>query len=70
MHIEQFEQFMIDLARSHLCQGIICGHIHHPVHRNEGSLEYLNCGDWVEHQSLVVETQDGSLRLIRNLDFA
>jgi UDP-2,3-diacylglucosamine pyrophosphatase LpxH len=67
-HIDQFEQFMIELASAHSCHGVICGHIHKPTYRRQKNQEYVNCGDWVEHQSLVVETRNGTVKLIRNLE--
>jgi UDP-2,3-diacylglucosamine pyrophosphatase LpxH len=28
--------------------GVICGHIHHPVMRTMGAVTYMNDGDWVD----------------------
>ncbi len=62
-HIHAFEVFMANLAEHHQCDGVICGHIHRPAHRNIGGTWYINCGDWVEHCSFVIEDQTGELSL-------
>ena len=45
--------------------GIICGHIHHAADRMIAGTHYLNCGDWVESCTAIVETLDGQLRVIQ-----
>jgi UDP-2,3-diacylglucosamine pyrophosphatase LpxH len=51
--ISDFEQTTTDLAISNGYDYVICGHIHQPQKRvisnKEGSVVYLNSGDWVEH---------------------
>ena len=45
--------------------GVICGHIHHPVIRKfDDNLLYVNCGDWVESCTAAVEHFDGQLEII------
>lgn len=50
--INSFEQTAAELAASKNYQYVICGHIHHPEIREmstvEGTVLYLNSGDWVE----------------------
>lgn len=50
--INQFEQTAAELAIEKQYSYVICGHIHHPEIREivteEGSVTYLNSGDWVE----------------------
>lgn len=41
--------------------GVICGHTHVP--REDAYLGYWNCGDWIDHQSYVVERDDGKICL-------
>jgi UDP-2,3-diacylglucosamine pyrophosphatase LpxH len=48
--------------------GVITGHIHHAADRRIGQVHYLNCGDWVESCTAIVETWSGELRLVRWLD--
>ena len=52
-----------EAARQH-ADGIICGHIHHAADRMFGATHYLNCGDWVESCTAIVETMEGDLRLV------
>jgi hypothetical protein len=44
--------------------GAICGHIHHPVIHARNGLAYVNCGDWVESCTAVVEQFDGRLEFV------
>ncbi|MFN8286760.1 MAG: UDP-2,3-diacylglucosamine diphosphatase [Chitinophagales bacterium] len=52
-HISQFETTAADIAINEGYQHVICGHIHEPVQRiieNEnGKVQYLNSGDWIEN---------------------
>ncbi len=44
--------------------GIICGHIHKAANTKIGEVAYVNCGDWVESCTAIVEEEDGTLRLV------
>ncbi|MNG33636.1 hypothetical protein D3C84_1199340 [compost metagenome] len=44
---------------------MVCGHIHHAEIRAVGAIEYLNCGDWVESCSALIEHADGRIELYR-----
>lgn len=52
-YISHFEQLVTDLAISNKFDYVICGHIHHPeikkFHNKNGSVLYLNSGDWIEN---------------------
>ncbi len=63
--IGAFEEAVATEARRNDAHGIICGHIHHASDRQIGDVHYLNCGDWVESCTALVETFDGEMRLIR-----
>jgi UDP-2,3-diacylglucosamine pyrophosphatase LpxH len=63
--IDQFEAAMIDVARHHRVDGVICGHIHHAELRRCGDLWYANDGDWVESCTALVEHFDGRLEILR-----
>ena len=63
--IGAFEEAVATEARRRGADGIICGHIHHASDRNVHGTHYLNCGDWVESCTAVVETRDGELRVIQ-----
>jgi UDP-2,3-diacylglucosamine pyrophosphatase LpxH len=51
--VHEFEAIVADLAVSKKYDYVICGHIHQPqkkvIETKEGSVTYLNSGDWVEH---------------------
>jgi len=51
--IDEFETLVGELAIEKKYDYVICGHIHQPQKRvitnKEGSVTYLNSGDWVEH---------------------
>ena len=44
--------------------GVICGHIHWAQIRDIGGLTYVNCGDWVDSCTAIVEHFDGVLELV------
>lgn len=62
--IGEFEDSLSDVARRRGADGIICGHIHHAASRTLGDVHYLNCGDWVESRTAIVERPDGRLEVI------
>ena len=43
---------------------MICGHIHFATIRDEHGIRYINCGDWVESCTAVVEHEDGRFEII------
>ncbi|MBN8955909.1 MAG: hypothetical protein J0H17_04850, partial [Rhizobiales bacterium] len=51
-------------ARRHGADGVICGHIHSAALREEDGFTYVNCGDWVESCTAIVEHHDGRMELI------
>jgi UDP-2,3-diacylglucosamine pyrophosphatase LpxH len=57
--IGAFEEAVAAEARRRGADGIICGHIHHAADRTFNGVHYLNCGDWVESCSAIVEHHDG-----------
>ena len=63
--IGSFEEAVAEEARRNGADGIICGHIHHASDRQIDGVHYLNCGDWVESCTALVETLDGEMRIIR-----
>jgi UDP-2,3-diacylglucosamine pyrophosphatase LpxH len=63
--IGAFEEAVATEARRRGVDGIICGHIHHASDRNFHGTHYLNCGDWVESCTAVIETLEGELRVIQ-----
>jgi len=63
-YIENFEKMAIEYARHKGYDGIICGHNHNPCIKTIDGIIYINCGDWVEHCSAIVEHLDGKFELI------
>jgi UDP-2,3-diacylglucosamine pyrophosphatase LpxH len=67
-YIGEFERTLADEARHHAADGVICGHIHHAAIRDDFGVRYVNCGDWVESCSAVVEHFDGRLEIVNWTD--
>jgi UDP-2,3-diacylglucosamine pyrophosphatase LpxH len=63
--IGAFERELAEEARRRGADGVICGHIHHPIIRDVDGITYVNTGDFVESCSYVVEHDDGSLEVLR-----
>lgn len=62
--INDFESVLANHARNKAYDGIICGHIHKAEIKLIDEIEYLNCGDWVESCTAIVETFDGRFEII------
>jgi UDP-2,3-diacylglucosamine pyrophosphatase LpxH len=67
-YISDFEEELASLAKSRDCDGIICGHIHHPEISEVNGIEYLNSGDWVESLSALTEDYFGNWNIVRYQD--
>lgn len=63
--ISNYEQNLSDYAKSKNVDGIICGHIHHANIRKIDNMIYMNCGDWVESCTALVEKMDGTWEIIK-----
>lgn len=63
-YISDFEHTLAEFARSRKCDGIICGHIHHPENTFYGQTHYLNSGDWVETMSALTESKEGDWNIV------
>jgi UDP-2,3-diacylglucosamine pyrophosphatase LpxH len=66
-YICDYENILVSEAKSRGVDGVICGHIHEPESKNILGLEYLNCGDWVENRSAIIEHFDGSFEIYDGL---
>lgn len=62
--IGAYEHAVASEARRQMADGIICGHIHFAADRMIDGVHYMNCGDWVESCSAIIETFQGELKLI------
>jgi UDP-2,3-diacylglucosamine pyrophosphatase LpxH len=67
-YMSEFETALSEVGRRHGVDGVICGHIHHAADRRIAAVHYLNCGDWVESCTAIVETLDGRLGVLRWLE--
>jgi len=63
-YVTEYEDTLASMARSHQTDGVICGHIHRAEMKLIDGVEYLNCGDWVESCTALVEDFDGKIQLI------
>lgn len=62
--IGEYEKVLADEASRGGYNGIVCGHIHKAEMVQMGDISYVNCGDWVESCTAIIEENDGTLRLI------
>jgi UDP-2,3-diacylglucosamine pyrophosphatase LpxH len=62
--IGEYEKTLAHEAQRHGVDGVICGHIHHAVVRQDEELTYINCGDWVESCTAIAEHFDGRMELV------
>jgi UDP-2,3-diacylglucosamine pyrophosphatase LpxH len=69
-YIGEYEQALAEEARRHSVDGVICGHIHHAVIHDDFGIRYINCGDWVESCTAVVEHSDGRFEVMHWTDAA
>jgi UDP-2,3-diacylglucosamine pyrophosphatase LpxH len=63
--IFDFEDSVLRHAKERGVDGVICGHIHSAVIRDADGIVYINCGDWVDSCSAIVEHHDGRMELLR-----
>lgn len=67
-HVSLMAQYRRNLrraARQAGADGVVCGHIHHAGAELSDGILYLNCGDWVDSCTALVEQRDGDLGLVR-----
>ena len=63
--IFDFEDSVMHGAREKGVDGVICGHIHWATIREVDGLTYVNCGDWVDSCTAIIEHFDGRLELVQ-----
>jgi len=64
-YINNFEEVAAMAAAKHKVDGVICGHIHHPIIKDLHGITYYNTGDWVENCSALVENDFGEISILR-----
>ncbi len=62
--IFNFEEAVMHHVAQRGMDGVICGHIHWPVIKDINNRQYLNCGDWVDSCSAIVEHMNGEMELV------
>ncbi len=69
--IDNFEHTAADIAIQNNYDYVVCGHIHQPeiktIYRPEGTVIYLNSGDWVENLT-ALEYNEGHWHLYQYAD--
>jgi UDP-2,3-diacylglucosamine pyrophosphatase LpxH len=68
--IGHYEETVASAAREHSVDGVICGHIHRAALHEDFGVRYVNCGDWVESCTAVVEHFDGRLEMLNSVDIS
>ena len=66
--ISDYENAVVHDLKALGVDGVICGHIHTPVIKMLSGKTYINCGDWVDNCTAIVETYDGQMKLVRWVD--
>jgi UDP-2,3-diacylglucosamine pyrophosphatase LpxH len=59
-----FEDSVIRAVRERGMDGVICGHIHSATIKAIDGVTYINCGDWVDSCTAIVEHADGRMELV------
>ncbi|MCG2634483.1 MAG: UDP-2,3-diacylglucosamine diphosphatase [Gammaproteobacteria bacterium] len=68
--ISQYESILANEARKEGVDGVICGHIHRAEITDLDGITYVNCGDWVESCTAIIEDHNGKMELIHWLDMS
>lgn len=63
-HAGRFEERVSQELSTRELDGIVCGHVHEAAIGTIGGHSYVNCGDWVESCTAVVEHHSGRFELI------
>tara|TARA_A100001011_G_scaffold235772_1_gene243762 strand:+ start:166 stop:963 length:798 start_codon:yes stop_codon:yes gene_type:complete len=63
--ISDFEETLALACKKKGYQGVIAGHIHHAEIRKIQGIDYMNCGDWVESCTALVENENGVIEIIQ-----
>lgn len=65
--IDAYQEAAVAMGKEAGYDGIICGHLHHPVVKQYDDFLYCNDGDWVESCTALMEDESGELRLVHPL---
>lgn len=67
--IGNFEECLTNHAKSLHCDTVVCGHIHTPKVDLINNVLYVNCGDFVESRSVVVQTYETGAEKFKHIFF-
>jgi UDP-2,3-diacylglucosamine pyrophosphatase LpxH len=59
------ENRIVDYAQHKGFDTVISGHIHHAEIKEINGVTYMNCGDFVESCTAIIETHEGEFQLVR-----
>ena len=62
--IYNFEDSVVHHVKQRGLDGVICGHIHSAALKQIDGVTYINCGDWVDSCTAVIEHRDGRMELV------
>jgi UDP-2,3-diacylglucosamine pyrophosphatase LpxH len=62
--ISDFEECVVQSVKQRTLDGVICGHIHAAAIKRIDGVLYMNCGDWVDSCTAIVEHFDGRMELV------
>jgi UDP-2,3-diacylglucosamine pyrophosphatase LpxH len=65
--IFDFEDSVVREVRDRGFDGVVCGHIHCAAIKPIQDITYINCGDWVDSCTAIIETLDGQFELFGNV---
>jgi UDP-2,3-diacylglucosamine pyrophosphatase LpxH len=69
--IGDYESTLSNYVKSKKLNGVICGHIHHANISDMDGIQYMNCGDWVESCTALIEHHNGKFEIVKwNFDNA
>ena len=64
-YISDFEEAVVHSCEKEGFDAVIYGHIHHAEIRDIAGTRYMNCGDWVESCTALVEDERGQFHILR-----
>jgi UDP-2,3-diacylglucosamine pyrophosphatase LpxH len=59
-----FEESVVRYVRERRLDGVICGHFHAAAVKEIEGIRYINCGDWVDSCTAILEHDDGHIELV------
>lgn len=63
-YIASYENSVAEYCKNNNYYGIITGHIHCPADKKIDGIHYLNCGDFIENNTAIIETLEGEFKII------